>query len=221
MKTHWQRRHWLAALLLGTGSWARAGSYEDFFAAIAKDDVATVTDLLRRGFDPNTRDPNGDHGLYLAIRGSAARVTQALIDFPRTEVESLNRTDESPLMAAALAGQLALCRKLIARGAAVNKTGWTPLHYAATNGHEDVIRLLLEEHAFIDAESPNKTTPLMMAARYGSVAAAKLLLQEGAEPLLKNEQGMTAIDFANSVNRADMATLVADAVRQRQPRGKW
>jgi ankyrin repeat protein len=221
MNNPWQRRQCLAALLLGAAGWARAGSYEDFFAAIAKDDVAVVVDLLRRGFDPNTRDPTGQHGLYLAIRASAPRVTQALIDWPRTEVESLNRADESPLMAAALAGQLELCRKLIARGAAVNKTGWTPLHYAATNGHVEVMRLLLEEYAFIDAESPNKTTPLMMAARYGSVDAARLLLQEGAEPLLKNEQGMTAIDFANAVNRADMAKLVGDAVRQRQPKGKW
>lgn len=216
-----QRRQCLAVLLLGSAGWARAGSYDDFFAAITKDDAATVVNLLRRGFDPNTRDPNGQHGLYLAIRARATRVTQVLIDWPKTEVESLNKADESPLMAAALDGQLELCRKLIARGAAVNKTGWAPLHYAATNGHVEVMRLLLEEHAFIDAESPNRTTPLMMAARYGSVDAARLLLQEGAEPLLKNEQGMTAIDFANSVNRNDMAKLIGDAVRQRQPKGKW
>lgn len=206
---------------LSAATWAHAGSYDDFFAAIARDDAAVIGGLLQRGFDPNTRDVNGQHGLYLAIRASSARVTQLLIDWPKTEVESLNMADESPLMAAALGGQLALCSKLIARGAAVNKTGWTPLHYAATNGHVDVIRLLLEEHAFVDAESPNKTTPLMMAARYGSVDAARLLLQEGAEPLLRNDVGMTAIDFANSVNRADMARLISDAVRARQPKGKW
>ncbi|MGC3985694.1 MAG: ankyrin repeat domain-containing protein [Pseudorhodoferax sp.] len=221
MTAHLQRRQCLAALLLGSAGWARAGSYDDFFAAIRKDDAAVVADLLRRGFDPNTRDPNGQHGLYLAIRAHSDRVAQTLIDWPKTEVESLNKADESPLMAAALDGRLELCRKLIARGAAVNKTGWAPLHYAATNGHLEVMRLLLEEHAFVDAESPNKTTPLMMAARYGSLEAARLLLQEGAEPLLKNEQGMTAIDFANSVNRGDVARLVGDAVRQRQPRGKW
>ena len=62
-------------------------------------------------------------------------MVQALVDWPSTEVESLNKADESPLMAAALDGQLDWCRKLIARGAAVNKTGWAPLHYAATRGH--------------------------------------------------------------------------------------
>lgn len=215
-----RRRHVLA-LTLCIGAGAHAGSYEDFFAAIVRDDAATVAQLLRRGFDPNTRDPNGEHGLYLAIRAPSPKVTQVLIDWPKTEVESLNKSDESPLMAAALAGDLELSTKLIARGAAVNKTGWTPLHYAATNGHLAVMRLLLEEHAFIDSESPNKTTPLMMAARYGTLEAAQLLLQEGAEPLLKNELGLTAIDFAHAAGRADVAKVIGDAVRSRQPKGKW
>lgn len=214
------RRFCIAVVLTGC-SLAQAGSYEDFFSAIAQDDTATVTSLLRRGFDANTLDPDGQHGLHLAVRNPSPKVAQLLVDWPKTEVETLNKADESPLMLAALKGELEWCRKLIARGAAVNKTGWTPLHYAATNGHLDVMRLLLEEHAFIDAESPNRTTPLMMAARYGTVEAARLLLQEGAEPMLKNEQGLTAIDFANSVQRADMAELIAQAVRQRQPRGKW
>lgn len=200
---------------------AHAGSYEDFFASIRQDDVATLNSLLRRGFDPNTRAPDGQHGLYLAIRAGAKRVVPALIDWPKTEVESLNSAGESPLMMAALDGQLDWCRKLIARDAAVNKTGWTPLHYAATKGHLDVMRLLLEEHAFIDAESPNRTTPLMMAARYGSLEAVKLLLEEGADPLMRNAQKMTAIDFAQSAQRGDVAEWISKSVRQRQPRGKW
>lgn len=215
-----RRRLW-PVLALGASTLAHAGSYEDFFEAIAKDDAPVLVQLLRRGFDPNTRDPNGQHGLYQAIRGTSFRAAQALLDWPATEVESLNKADESPLMAAALGGRVDWCKKLIARGAAVNKTGWTPLHYAATGGHVEVLRLLLEEHAFVDAESPNRTTPLMMAARYGSADAVRLLLQEGAEPLLKNEKGMTAIDFADSVNRSDVAQMVREAVRQRQPRGKW
>jgi ankyrin repeat protein len=124
-------------------------------------------------------------------------------------------------MMAALGGQLELCRKLIERGAAVNKTGWTPLHYAATKGHLEVMRLLLQEHAFVDAESPNRTTPLMMAARYGTLEAVQLLLEEGAVPTLKNQQNLTAIDFANLAQRQDVADAIRKNLRERQPRGKW
>ena len=99
------------------------------------------------------------------------------------------------------------------RGADVNKTGWAPLHYAATGGHVAVMRLLLENHAYIDAESPNGTTPLMMAARYGSESSVKLLLEEGADPTLKNEQGLTALDFAGLGNRKESAVLIQAFVR--------
>lgn len=215
------RRLLCLSIAVSCCSFAHAGSYEDFFAAIRQDDASTLNNLLRRGFDPNTRSPDGQHGLYMAIRAPSRRAVQVLIDWPKTEVESLNSAGESPLMMAALGGHLDWCQKLIARNAAVNKTGWTPLHYAATKGQLDVMRLLLEEHAFIDAESPNRTTPLMMAARYGSLEAVKLLLEEGADPLMKNAQNMTAVDFAQSMQRGDVAEWISKTVRQRQPRGKW
>jgi uncharacterized protein len=198
-----------------------AGSYEDFFVAIKQDDGRAVTELLKRGFDPNTPDPKGLSGLYLALRDQSLKAAAALIASPKTNVEIRSAQDESPLMMASLKGNVDLVRKLIDRGADVNKTGWTPLHYAATNGHLAIIQLLLDEHAYIDAESPNGSTPLMMAAHYGTPAAVKLLLEAGADPSLRNQLGLTAIDFANRANRKDSAELIASFVRRAQPKGKW
>ena len=124
-------------------------------------------------------------------------------------------------MMAALEGELEICAQLIAKGADVNKTGWTPLHYAATRGRLDVMRLLLENYAYIDAASPNGSTPLMMAAQYGTDEAVKLLLDEGADPLLKNQKNLSAIDFAQQANRPATVALVASAVRARKPQGSW
>jgi len=200
---------------------ARAGSYEDFFTAIKRDDPSALRALLSRGFDPNTLDPQGLPGLYLAVRDESLKAANALIDWPRTNVEIRTAKDESPLMMAALKGHLDLAKRLIARDADVNKTGWTPLHYAATNGHLQIMQLLLDENAYIDAESPNGTTPLMMAAQYGPASAVKLLLDAGADPLLKNQLGLTAIDFANRVSREESAELIAAAVRARRQKGKW
>ena len=202
-------------------SWVHAGSYEDFFRAIKRDDGKEVSALLARGFDPNTLDPKGLHGLYLAMQEPALNVAQVLIDWPKTDIDWHSPKDETPLMMAALKGHVALAKKLVDKGADVNKTGWTPLHYAATSGQLEIIELLLENHAYIDAESPNKTTPLMMAAMYGTREAVKLLLEAGADPALKNELGLSAIDFANRADRKDVAEMVAAKIRAQSPQGKW
>lgn len=198
-----------------------AGSYEDFFRAVMLDDDALVKTLLQRGFDPNTLNPAGIPGLLLAVKEPSPKVSRVLINWPTTRIEARNTADESALMLAALAGDLALCQALIKKDADVNKTGWTPLHYAATNGHVPVILLLLEENAYIDAESPNKTTPLMMAAHYGTPEGVKALLAAGADPLLKNIQGLSAIDFALRGGREETADLIRAQVRAQKPKGTW
>ena len=198
-----------------------AGSYEDFFSAIKRDEPNTITRLLQRGFDANTLSPQGEHGLLIALRESSLHVAAVLMDWPGTQVESRTLNDESPLMQASLQGLLDVCKQLILKGADVNKPGWAPLHYAATHGHLDVMNLLLENHAYIDAASPNGTTPLMMAAHYGTPLAVKLLLEAGADPLLKNDQGLTAIDFAQKAERADSAEIIAAFVRALSPKGSW
>lgn len=198
-----------------------AGSYEDFFKAIKQDDVKTMQSLLQRGFDPNTLDPEARHGLIMAVAEPSLKVAEVLIQAKGINVNFLNPADESALMYAALKGHLVVAKLLISQDADVNKTGWTPLHYAATNGHVDVIQLLLDNHAFVDAASPNGTTPLMMAAQYGTPQAVKLLLDEGAEPLQKNEQGLTALDFARRTSRIDAEQLIGEAIRRQQPKGTW
>ena len=214
-------RLFLYGLVFYGFSVATAGSYDDFFKAIKQDDAKTVQSLLQRGFDPNTLDPEARHGLIMAVAEPSPKVAEVLIQAKGINVNFLNSADESALMYAALKGHLAMAKSLISKDADVNKTGWTPLHYAATNGHVDVIQLLLDNHAFVDAGSPNGTTPLMMAAQYGSPQAVKLLLDEGAEPLQKNQQGLTALDFARRASRIDAERLIGDAIRRQQPKGTW
>ena len=207
-------------VFIGFGS-AQSGSYEDFFSAIKNDDAGTIRQLLTRGFDANSPDPQGQYGLILAIREPSLKAASALVDAPKINLNAFNALGESALMLAALKGQLELAKKLVAKGADVNKTGWTPLHYAASNGHVDVIKLLLENHAYIDAESPNGSTPLMMASMYGNAQSVKLLIEEGADPLLKNQIGLTALQFAQRANRPDSAELLTRAMRGKQLTGTW
>ncbi len=200
---------------------AQAGAYEDFFVAIRNDDARTVQNLLQRGFDPNTRDPKNLHGLFLALREPSPKVAQLLVNTSKIDLNPITDDGETPLMMAVFKGQVELAVLMIDKGADVNKPGWTPLHYAATAGNVQLMAILLENYAYIDAESPNKTTPLMMAAHYGTPGAVKLLLEEGADVSLKNDLGLSAIEFAHQAKKQDSVDIIAAFIRAQQPKGKW
>lgn len=190
---------------------ASAGSYEDFFLALERDDPTSVTRLLERGFDPNTRDAEGRPGLFVALQKESWDAAQALFRHPQVDINALNNNDESPLMMAAMKGQIQWCRQLLDRGALLNKTGWTPLHYAASGGDLQVVTLLLDKGAAIDAPSPNGSTPVMMAALYGSEASVNLLVTRGADIKRKNDLGLTAGDFASRGGREKLAKQLKSA----------
>jgi ankyrin repeat protein len=202
-------------------SFVHAGSYDDFFAAIRPDNDKAVRALLQRGFDPNTLSPNGESALILALREPSFKVISALLENPLTQVELRTVNDESALMLAALRGYLDVCKHLIAHNADVNKTGWTPLHYAATGGHGKIVELLLDHHAYIDAASPNASTPLMLASKYGTIDVVNQLLNAGADPSIKNDLGLTAIDFAMQVQRDDIVRVISASVRSKRKQGAW
>jgi hypothetical protein len=174
---------------------ARAGAYEDFFDAIARDDAGTVRLMLLRGVSPNSPDRTRGPAIVLATREKSFAAAMALLDTPATNVNVRTAAGETALMFAAQYGELPLVKRLIERGAEVNQTGWTALHYAASTGQLSVVEYLLEKNAFIDALSPNQTTPLMVAAREKHLSVAQLLIKEGADPSLRNEAGMGAAEY--------------------------
>jgi len=158
-----------------------------FFRAVQIDDDRTVKTVLARGLDPNLHDPErGETGLIIAMRNDAMKVAKLLLAQPGLKVDEPAPNGNTALMMAALQKNKPAVLALIERGAQVNRPGWTALHYAAAAGDLDIMKLLLERHAYIDAASPTGTTPLMLAAREGQEDAVRLLLDEGADATLKD-----------------------------------
>lgn len=179
----------------------QAGAYDDFFKALELDLAPSVQSLIERGIDPNTIEARrGDPALIFAVRNGSTKSLAVLLNAKQINLEARAPNGDSALMVAAFKGNRDAVVALLDKGAEPNRPGWTALHYAASVGNLDIIRLLLEKSAYIDAEAPNKTTPLMMAARGGHADAMKLLLEEGADASLRNDLGMTAKDFARKFN---------------------
>jgi ankyrin repeat protein len=193
---------------------ARAGAYEDFFKAIELDNAQAVTQLLGRGFDPNTPDPKGQLPLYLALRSESFQAAAALASSPAIQIDKANAAGETPLMIAAMRGSLDWTRRLVERGAQVNREGWTPLHYAASGPDPAVLAYLLDRGAIVDARAPNGSTALMMAASYGPEPSVRLLLERGADAKLRNMRDMSAADFARAGGREALATQLDQAARR-------
>ena len=193
-----------------------AGSYEDFFKAIQLDRPQEIQQLLQRGFDPNTVNPAGVPALLVALQEQSFLAADVLAQHPQTRADARNARDESALMLAALRGQERLVVHLVSRGAAVNKSGWTPLHYAATGGHVRVAAFLIGAQADVNAESASGTTPLMMAAMYGNSDTVKLLLESGAEAYPQNDNGLTALDFATKAGQERSERLIREVLQRAQ-----
>lgn len=219
------RRAACAMLSLVLPAWlpsAWAGAYEDFFTALRRDHVAAVQQLLARGFDPNALDPKGVPALVAALREKSYAVARVLMAHPRIDIDRVGSVDETALMVACHQGEMELARSLVQRGAQLNRPGWTPLHYAATAGQLEAVRFLLDEAAYIDAESPNRTTPLMMAARHKQITIVRYLIEQGADPTVRNQAGLSAADYLERQGEREAAGFVqasADAFRSRYRAG--
>jgi ankyrin repeat protein len=207
------RRFFIAWLLSLAATAATAAAYDEFFRAVNVDDVGTVNALLQRGFDPNAPDEHGQVALYLAMREGCFKVAQALLSQPDIRVDAPNAVGETPLMMAALRGHLEWAQRLLQRGAALDREGWTPLHYAASGPSPKLVALLLDRGAKVDARSQNGSTPLIMAARYGPEESVDLLIARGADVRLRNDKGQNAADFARLGGRESLAARLDKLLR--------
>lgn len=174
-------------------------SYNEWFRAVQADDDSKLKQLLARGFDPNTLEPERfDTALILSVRNNAKKVLALLLATPSVNLDARSKNGDTALMIAAFQSNVPLATQLIEKGAEINRPGWTALHYAAAAGCDAIVKILLENAAYIDAESPNKTTPLMMAVYRVHLTTVQLLLEEGADWKLKNELGLSALDLAET-----------------------
>ena len=119
-------------------------------------------------------------GLYKAVvSGDVAKAEAILKDDKRALIE--RDSAGTPLLVLALQqGNPAMVVMLIRSGADVDAWNGSPLLWAAQNGREDMVRLLLDKGAQINRGDTEFKTALAYAKEAGHSAVADLLLARGA-----------------------------------------
>lgn len=91
------------------------------------------------------------------------------------------------------------------------EAGSTVLHWAAWVDNAELIKLLQEYSAQVDAVDSNGDTPLHIAIRYEHLAAIKQLLTSHPTFGLKNKEDLTSLELAKQEKNPTITTLLQQA----------
>ena len=115
-------------------------------------------------------------------------------------------------------GNIGAVKQHIAAGADVSAidNDWTPLKYAAHEGHKEVVELLIAEGAGVNTKTDDGWNPLILAAIKGYKEIVELLIANGADVNTKNEDGETPLDWAINFKKPKSPTSSANTAARRE-----
>ncbi len=204
--------------------------------AVRSGDVEAVRKHLAAGKDPNDEDDQEQSPLSIAVMSrnaaiselllkSGAKVNYAMNDAAyQGDIElvklflkyggSVDGDKRPPLLDASYGGKTEVVRFLLNNGADVNGKGSSvpPIYAAAQSGHFEIVRILADSGADINRQD-RKTgrTALMGAALHAKndsqLEIVRMLVEKGARPQIRDQNGKTALDYAKQYGNAEIIKL--------------
>ncbi|XP_059471305.1 ankyrin repeat domain-containing protein 17 isoform X2 [Neocloeon triangulifer] len=177
----------------------------------ALDEAAAALTRMR---NDNPRAPQQEtRSLVEACSDGDVGTVRKLLSEGRS-VHETTEDGESLLSLACSAGYFELAQVLLAMSAGVEDRGikgdCTPLMEAASAGHADIVRLLIENGADVNAQSSTGNTPLMYACAGGHLEVVEILLAAGANVEDHNENGHTPLMEAASAGYVNVAKVLLE-----------
>ena len=174
--------------------------------AIDRGDQALSGLLLDHGARFDIEGDSGATLLHTAARQGRLRMVDFLLA-RGIPIGARNKAGFTALHKAADGGHAEVVGELLRQGAqpdSIGRADATPLHLAANGCFADeeryveVIEILLEHGATVNARSDNGRTPLHRAAVWGRRKILKTLLNAGADRAVRDDGGKTALNIANA-----------------------
>ncbi|HSW72537.1 MAG TPA: ankyrin repeat domain-containing protein [Chlamydiales bacterium] len=194
----------LVSLLIQYGANLHSIDGPLLFYPAQTDNSEIIIALLEAGVDINEK-MNNETALYLAATGSP-KALQTLIDCGA----DIYASERSPLLAAVSSNSIECVKILWPHSSKVEERdeyGNTVLHYA---GNLEIIDFLISEGADPNSTNLNGFSPLHNWINNGIYLSsieidswclnqAKILLENGANPNLKDNEGKTALQIASQI----------------------
>ena len=201
--------------------------------AVQADELEIARLLVGAGANVNAANRYNLTPLALAAANANAATVKLLLD-AGADAKATIRQGETILMAAARTGNPEAVSLILSHGADVNAReetlGENALMWAAAENHPEVVKLLIDRGADVNARSSNiawpkdrfglegvltilphgRWTPLMYAARQGSLGAARTLVEAGATLNVLDPDGTTAMVVAIINGHYDVAAMLAE-----------
>lgn len=173
--------------------------------------------LLQSGADANIQNGATDEtALHCAAGNGCITIVKMLLD-NGADLNIRDIDDSTPLFYAAYSGHADIIKLLLEYKTGKSKEdvnvqniyGSTPLHIASGDKEKvDVVRVLIEHGANVNATDKHNSTPLHFATEYKNKNVVALLLENGANPNAESIGNYTPLHFAAKWEEMDIVDLL-------------
>jgi ankyrin repeat protein len=130
------------------------------------------------------------------------------------DLQAFGRDGFTALQLACYFGQAEVATWLVEQGADVeavarNEQKICPIHAATANGNLELIQMLLDNGAGVNAAQQGGIIPLHSAAHHGNLPLAELLLKYGADPTIETAEGKNSADMAKEAGHEAVYLLLS------------
>jgi hypothetical protein len=140
------------------------------------------------------------HLMIAAEKGDIQTVRAILDSDFDINIDSTSPTGMTALIYAALHGHIEIVNLLLSRGASLHNDGECTLMQSAVMGGQNLVELLLDAGAEINARNKYGETALMYAVSWGKTSVVKLLLDRGADPNIKDNKEKAVLNWLSYLN---------------------
>ncbi len=137
-----------------------------FASSIAKNKAEICKLFISAGIDINSRDDLGTPMLNVAVRNDNIELTKMLLEYG-ADINAVS-----------------------------NDRGYTAVMDAVWKGNKDITKLLIEQGAELNTISKEGQSNLVLAVGANNIAICKMLAENGADPDIKDQMGMSAYNYA-------------------------